>query len=289
VTVLDAIQRSSEFLAKKGVESPRLQVELMLAQLLELPRLKLYLNFDRPLDDGQTGQLRAMVQRRGQREPLQHILGSTCFCGLDFAVSPEALIPRQETELLCERAWQHLGAFPNSNSARPSALDMGTGTGCLAVTLAVKCPEATIHAADISGEALKLARQNAARHAVAERIAFHRSDLFSALADAGRFDLILSNPPYIPTAILETLAPEVRVYDPTLALDGGPDGLVYYRRLAKEAGAYLKKGGMLMVEFGDDQEKAIGSIFQENDWVVDELLRDLVGQLRIMIAHRDDC
>jgi release factor glutamine methyltransferase len=289
VTVLEAIQRSSEFLAKKGVESPRLQVELMLADLLQLPRLKLYLNFDRPLDDAQTGRLRAMVQRRGQREPLQHILGSACFCGLDFGVGSEALIPRQETEVLCERAWQHLGALATSSSARPCALDMGTGTGCLAVTLAVKCPEATIHAADISDKALKLARQNAARHSLAERIVFHTSDLFSALAEAGPFDLIVSNPPYIPTAVLETLAPEVRTFDPILALDGGPDGLIYYRRLAKEAGAYLKKGGVLMVEFGDDQENPITSIFQEHDWVVDELLRDLAGQMRIMIAHRDHC
>src|SRR5262249_53687755 len=149
MTVLDAIQRSSEFLAKKGVESPRLQVELLLAHLLQLPRLKLYLNFERLLTEEETNRLREMVQRRGTREPLQHIVGSTSFCGLEFTVSRDVLVPRPETEVLAERAWKFLEQL---DRVTPRAvLDVGTGSGCLAVTLAVKCRAAQVHASDISG------------------------------------------------------------------------------------------------------------------------------------------
>ncbi len=289
MTVLEVIQRSSEFLAKKGVESPRLQVELMLAAVLQLPRLKLYLNFDRRLDEDQLNRLRAMVKRRADREPLQHILGSTGFCGLELTVSPAALIPRPETELLCERAWQYLERLASPGRTRFSVLDVGTGSGCLAVTLAVKCPQATVHAVDISEGAIALAQLNAKRHGVSARVSFCLSDLFSNLSPENRFDLIVSNPPYIPTATVETLEPEVRDHDPRPALDGGPDGLLFYRRLAEQAASYLTAEAALMVEFGDDQAEAVSAIFRDRDWIVDELARDLAGKLRFMIAHRQDC
>jgi len=289
VTVLEVIQRSSEFLAKKGVESARLQVELMLADVLQLPRLEIYLNFERKLDENQLICLRAMVKRRAEREPLQHILGSSCFCGLEFAVSPAALIPRPETELLCERAWQYLQRLAGAGRTCASVLDIGTGSGCLAVTLAVKCPQATVDAVDISESATALARLNAKRHGVSARVAFCVSDLFTNLPPDSRFDLIVSNPPYIATSVLQTLEPEVRDHDPRLALDGGPDGLLLYRRLAEEAGSYLAQEAALMVEFGDDQAEAVAAIFSGRDWIVDELVRDLAGKLRFMIARREDC
>src|SRR4030095_11722712 len=159
MTVLDAIQRSTEFLARKGVESPRLQVELLLAHVLQLPRLKLYLNFERKLTRKETEQVRAMVKRRGEREPLQHIVGSTSFCGLEFIVSRDALVPRPETEVLAEIAWHLL-----EKDGKCNVLDIGTGTGCLAVTLAIKSSVAQIHATDLSAAALALARANAERH-----------------------------------------------------------------------------------------------------------------------------
>ena len=140
VTVLEVIKRSTEFLAKKGVESPRLQVELMLAHTLGLPRMGLYLNFERELTPAQLDQLREMVRRRGQRDPLQHILGSTSFCGLEMTVNPSALIPRPETELLAESGWEFLNSV---SPAPPVALDFGTGSGCLAITMAVKIPHGT--------------------------------------------------------------------------------------------------------------------------------------------------
>lgn len=281
MTVLEVIQRSSEFLAKKGVDSPRLQIELLLAHVLELPRLRLYLNFERPLVETELSVLRELVKRRANREPLQHILGHTSFCGLEFEVSRAALIPRPETELLAEHAVKFLSPLP-----APVVLDFGTGTGCLTVTLAVQCPSASLHALDISGDALALARQNAARHQVETRIAFHHGDGFAALPGDARFDLIVSNPPYIASGEIETLQPEVRDFDPRLALDGGADGLDFYRRLAAGAAAFLAPGGKVMLEFGDGQDDAITKIFSAQNWIVEAVLADYSGRNRIFIARR---
>jgi len=159
VTVLEVIQRSSEFLARKGVESPRLQIELMLAHLLQMPRLKLYLDFGRKLADGELETLRGLVQRRAAREPLQHILGSTSFCGLEMSVTPDVLVPRPETELLAERAWKFLRERSNSTPTPLRVLDFGTGSGCLAIAIALHAPQAQVHALDISDAALRVARE----------------------------------------------------------------------------------------------------------------------------------
>ena len=281
MTVLEVIKRSSEFLTRKEVESPRLQAELLLAHVLQLPRLKLYLNFERTLTETEVEVLRKLVKRRGDREPLQHILGSTSFCGLEMEVNGSVLIPRPETELLAERAWNFLSPLTS-----PAVLDLGTGTGCLAITLAVKNPQAAVHALDISNAALEVARLNAARHQVAERIQFHASDGFAALPPEVCFDLVVSNPPYIPSAEIEKLEPEVRDYDPKLALDGGPDGLVFYRRLAVEAPPFLTAGGVIMLEFGDGQEPALRDIFASEKWIVDEVVPDYSARPRILIARR---
>jgi release factor glutamine methyltransferase len=163
VTVLEVIQRSTEFLKNKGVDSPRLQTELLLAHLLAVPRMQLYLNFERKLSQTELDNFRELIKRRGQREPLQHIVGSTSFCGLELAVNQEVLIPRPETELLAERGWTFLNSV-NTKDSTLTALDLGTGSGCLGIALAVRCSGAQVVATDISAEALELARQNAARH-----------------------------------------------------------------------------------------------------------------------------
>ena len=197
MTVLEAIQKSAEFLAKKGVESPRLQTELLLAHLLKLPRMKLYLNFERVLTPAEVDGLREFIKRRGQREPLQHITGSTSFCGFEIAVNRHALVPRPETELLAESGWEFLElerarprpeakAINRRPERRSTALDFGTGTGCIAIALAVKCPSAKIVATDISADALALARENAVRNNVADRIEFVQSDGFAAFQSEGR-------------------------------------------------------------------------------------------------------
>jgi len=286
VTVLEVIQKSADFLAKKGVESPRLQVELLLAHLLKMPRMKLYLNFERKLTEAELTPLRALVVRRGQREPLQHLTGSTSFCGLEMAVNRHVLIPRPETELLAELGWQFLNQLPASDSQRPTAVDFGAGSGCLAITLAAKCPAAHVTALDISPDALAVARQNAANNQVAGRIQFLQGDGFAALNGTNRFDLIVSNPPYIASAEIATLDPEVRDHDPRIALDGGGDGLGFYRRLAAEAAAFLKPGGKLMMEFGEGQADALQKIFTAQNWVVEAVRDDYSHRARILIVRR---
>lgn len=283
MTVLEVIQKSADFLGKKGVDTPRLQAELLLAHVLNLPRMQLYLNFERALTQGEADTLRELVKRRGQREPLQHIVGSTSFCGLELAVNRHVLVPRPETELLAESAWNHLSTV----KARPvTALDFGTGSGCLAIALAVKCAEARVWALDCSEPALELARQNAQRHNVTECIEFLSGDGLSALPPAWRFDLIVSNPPYIPSGEIASLQPEVREHEPRGALDGGVDGLDYYRRLAVEARPFLNAEGKIMLEFGDGQADAVRGLFNAQNWIVENVVNDYSQRPRILIARR---
>jgi release factor glutamine methyltransferase len=326
VTVLEAIQKSTEFLAKRNIESPRLQCELLLAHVLKMPRLKLYLNFERTLTTAETDTLRELIKRRGQHEPLQHITGSASFCGHEIAVNRHVLVPRPETEMLAELGWQFLnqlseGRVPRvpdstaeikircSPSSSLRVLDFCTGSGCIAIALAAKCPDATIVATDISADALALAKQNAVKNNVAGGIEFLQGDGFAALTSEGRvprvphstleikigdsqssslrkweFDLILSNPPYIPSAEIEMLEPEVRDFDPRLALDGGADGLEFYRLIAFQAGAFLKPGGKVMVEFGDGHAEAIRKIFETEKWIVEAVKEDYSQRARILIA-----
>lgn len=282
MTVLEAIQKTADFLGKKGVESARLNAELLLAHQLKLPRMRLYLNFERVLTTAETDGLRELVKRRATREPLQHIIGSTSFCGCEIAVSRHALVPRPETEQLAELGWQFLSTL---NSQPSTALDFGTGTGCIAIALAVKCPTAKIYALDLSADALALAKQNAEANKVAERIEFLHGDGFSALANKAQFDFIISNPPYIASAEIETLQPEVRDFDPRAALDGGADGLDFYRRLAKESPAFLKPGGKIMVEFGDGQAEDIKKIFESEKWIVEAVQEDYSHRARFLVAR----
>jgi release factor glutamine methyltransferase len=285
VTVLEGIQKSAEFLAKKSIESPRLQAELLLAHVLGLERMKLYLNFERALAPAEVDRFRDLIRRRGQREPLQHIVGSTSFCGLEIAVNRHVLVPRPETELLAEAGWKFLSTLNSQPSTCPStALDFGTGSGCLAIALAVKSPGARVHALDLSADALEIAKQNAARHQVLQRIQFVCGDGFAALPEGSRFDLIISNPPYVATAEIESLEPEVRDYDPRSALDGGADGLDFYRRFAVDARPFLRTGGRLMLEFGDGQADAIRSIFETQNWVVEAVKEDYSRRPRIVVV-----
>ncbi len=297
MTVLEVIQRSAGFLAKKGVDSPRLQVELLLAHALRMPRLQLYLNFERTLTETELETLRAFIKRRAGREPLQHILGSTSFCGVELAVNPRVLIPRPETELLAERARQFLhrlsdqeasSAVRNQRDACPTVLDFGTGSGCLAIVLALQCPGAKIHALDVSAAALAVARENAARHLVNERIVFFEGDGFAGLPPGARYDLIVANPPYIPAAEIEQLQPEVRDYDPRVALDGGADGLDFYRRLAAEAAACGRPGGTMMLEFGEGQAESIRELLARKHWRVESVERDDTRRERMLTARREE-
>ena len=284
MTVLEAIQRSAEFLGRKQVESPRLQADLLLADLLRMPRMQLYLNFERVLTPAETDEYRQRVKRRSQREPLQHIVGTVNFCGLELHLSPQVLIPRPETELLAEEGWNFLRKVAADGELAPTALDFGTGSGCIALALAAHCAEARICALDLSPEALNVARENALRLGFADRITFLRSDGLAGTPNGSRFDLLISNPPYIPTDEIQKLQPEVRDYDPHAALDGGADGLAYYRRLAAEAGGVLKAAGRLMLEFGDGQAEPVCRLFRNQNWIVEKILQDYTQRPRILIA-----
>lgn len=282
MTILEAIQKSADFLAKKGVDSPRLQSELLLAYVLKTQRLKLYLDFARALTDAETTALREVVQRRGTREPLQHILGTASFCGIELKVNGHVLVPRPETELLAEQGWR----FLNSLNRESSFLDFGTGSGCIAIALAHFAKQCRGTAIDKSAEALVVARENAARNGVDARVGFVQSDSFQGIEPNLQFDLIISNPPYIPSSEIDTLQEEVRKHDPISALDGGPDGLDFYRLLAEQSARHLAGGGKLILEFGDGQQDLLRTLFSSAGWRVEAILNDLTERPRILIANR---
>lgn len=250
-TTLKILAWTKEYLLAKGVENARLEAEWLLCAAMGLDRVGLYLQYDKPLNDHELAAYRDLVARRARREPLQHILGSQEFYGLDFEVNADVLIPRHDTESLVSEA---VARQPDARSI----LDVGTGSGCIAVALQKSLPCARVTATDISAAALEVARRNAAAHSVS--IEFLCGSLFAPVA--GRcFDLIVSNPPYIPTADIETLEREVRDYDPRTALDGGADGLDIYRKLIVQAVNYLNHGGWLLVEIGIGQDHAIKQLF----------------------------
>ena len=250
-TTLKVLTWTREYLTAKGVENARLEAEWLLCAATGLDRVGLYLNYDRPLSDAELAAYRAMVGRRARREPLQHILGTQEFCGLEFEVTPDVLIPRHDTETLVSAA---LARAPGATSV----LDVGTGSGCIAVVLARQLPEARVTAVDLSGAALEVARRNGEKHGVV--VEFLHGSLLEPVA--GRcFDLIVSNPPYIPTADIAGLEPEVRDHEPLGALDGGKDGLDAYRSLIPAALACLDPGGWLMVEVGIGQAAAVAALF----------------------------
>ncbi len=281
MTVLEAIQRSADFLSRKGVESPRLQAELLLAHLLQQPRLRLYLEFERQLTPAEVDALRQMVRRRGQREPLQYITGRAAFCGRDLRVNRHVLIPRPETEQLAELGWTRLQQQP----APRRVLDVGTGSGCLAIALVEHCPDTWCVALDASPEALAVARENIAEAGLADRIQLVEGRGLSALPQEPAFHLVISNPPYIPSGDLPTLPPEVRDYEPRLALDGGPDGLEAFRWLAAQARSRLQPDGLLLVECGDGQAGLVSALFQQYGWVVTGIHQDYAGKLRFVEAR----
>ncbi len=243
MTTLEVINAAASYLAKHDIESPRLNAEHLLAHSLGKKRLDLYLEFDRPLSETDRAPLRDLIRRRGEGHPLQHLIGTTEFHGHEFLTDSRALIPRPETEQLVELAKSKI-QNPKSKIA-----DVGTGSGVIAITLALALPEAAIHATDLSTDALALARENAARLS-ASNVTFHETDLLPTGSE--RYDAIVANLPYIPATDIPALSREVQ-HDPTAALDGGPDGLDPIRRLIDSAPARLTPGGHLLLEIGHNQ------------------------------------
>jgi len=279
---------TAEYLEKKGIDRPRLTAEILLAHKLNVDRVTLYLNFDQPLTENELSGYRTLIKRRLQREPLQYITGIQEFWSLEFVVTPQVLIPRPETELLVEQAIERLKAFPAVENHTPRVLDLGTGCGAIAISLAKEVQQTKIWATDISAGALELARLNAEKHGVTDKIRFIQGNLWEPLLDQGvTFDIILSNPPYIASEEFKDLAPEVRDYEPRLALDGHEDGMTYIQTIIIEAPAFMNPGGWIMLEMSPGQtEKALGLIGEIKEYGEKTRIKDYSHLYRVVMARR---
>jgi release factor glutamine methyltransferase len=280
--ILDVINKTTPFFEKRGVESPRLNIELLLAHLLGKKRLELYLEFEREVEESTLTTLRELVRRRAEGEPLQYILGEVEFHGLKFHVDRRVLIPRPETEQLVETLLEDCRADP---SPSPVLVDLCTGSGCIAITLAHKIPGATVYALDTSEEALTVAALNAGRHGLEKMIRFFRGDLLQALPENAGADAIISNPPYVATGDLAALPKEVRDFEPRLALEAGTDGLDVYRRIAAEAAGRLTPAGKLYLELGAGQRAAVENLLVAHGFTTSRVVRDLQGHERVIVAR----
>ncbi|MCD4715444.1 MAG: peptide chain release factor N(5)-glutamine methyltransferase [Desulfobacterales bacterium] len=286
--IKDLLKVSCDYLKKKQIDSPRLTAEVLLAHQLGSDRVNLYLNLDQPLTEKEVSGYRALIRRRLQYEPLQYITGIQEFWSIDFLVDPRVLIPRPETELLVTHALRLLKPAAESKNQEPKILDLGTGCGTLAVSLAKEVPNAQIWATDNSHGALELARLNAQKHGVSDRIQFKEGDLWEPLMNLGiTFDIILSNPPYVASEEYNDLPPEVRDYEPRSALVGGDGGTYYIERIITEAPRYMKPKAWIMLEMAPDQtEKTLGLVEQTEGYGEKTRIRDYSRLYRIVMAQR---
>lgn len=276
MTVLEVLQSTTAYFEKRAIESPRLNAEHLIAHSLGKKRIELYLDFERSLSEPELAPLRELVRRRGQGEPLQHLLGTVEFANHIFVTDKRALIPRPETEqlveYLCDLPWPE----------EPRMLDVGTGSGVIALSLAVRFPGAELHAVDLSEDALALARENAERLGIRDRIRFHESHLLEKAE--GTFDLIVANLPYIAEGEAAQLAPEVR-HDPSVALFGGTTGTELIRELIATAPPHLRAGGALALEIGIGQQGALCDLLAEKNYHDITAKKDYAGRVRFLFAR----
>lgn len=278
-TALELRRWGEGYFAEKQIDSPRLTMELMLCHILRYSRLELYLHYDKPLTKSELSSLKAMIARRAKREPLQYILGETEFYGFPFVIDASALIPRPETEFLVEAALEYI-----SRATQPlSVLDIGTGSGCIALAIAKKSPESRIVAMDLSEQALALAARNQIALEV-ENCEIIKRDIFREIIVKKPFDVIVSNPPYISSECMKELEPELIRYEPHIALTDGGDGLRFYRRFAEVFPSILAPDGTFFLEIGHGQASDILAIFA--DAYQCSIQNDLAGIPRILIGRR---
>jgi len=295
-TILNLLNWTTEYFTKAGLSSPRLDAEILLAHSLKLKRMDLYLQFDRPLLSDELAAYKMLIKRRIEREPIAYIIGEKEFWSRSFKVGPGVLIPRPETELIVEIVTRDSCLV--SREKPITILDIGTGSGILAITLAKEFPNTQVMAIDISPEALSYAKENAERHSVADRIQFLEQDFLTSHESlvTSHFDLIVSNPPYIASAEIETLDDDVRKFEPQLALDGDSDGLKFYRALSEKAFSLLNSQGTLVMEIGEDQGlavgglavggPAVGGLFSKDPWMDAKVIKDYAGHDRVVIVKR---
>lgn len=292
MTLNGALARAEKILKTHGIPDPGREAQLMLADLMGLKPAEVYLKRDAEVGPERLETLNEWLERRCRREPLQYITGSTEFRGLRLKVNHNVLIPRPETELLAGEAIAACAAAAaaKKKSSTPRVLDVCTGSGCIAVAVAKEAPGALIIATDISPNALKLARENASANGVAGRIKFLEGDLFKPLEERGleaSFDIVVSNPPYVPGDELKEAQPEVRLFEPYRALYGGQDGFYFFKRIAAGAPEYLRPGGVLLVEIGFGQSReAVKIISETGEFEAPGIIKDLSGIERIVRARK---
>jgi len=286
VTLAEAIHNASNRLSAAGIANARLDAEVLLAHIIKKDRVWLITHRDEVLDDEQQRAFAEVIRRRTGREPLQHIIGSQEFWGLEFMVTPDVLIPRPETEHIIEAAL----AIVQDRNSPVRIIDLCTGSGCIAVSLAKELAAARIIATDASEKALAVARENSRRHGVAERIRFLQGDLFRPLEELdlrGQVDILVSNPPYVLAGNLSTLQPEVRDYEPQMALIAGPEGTEIAIRIIRTAPEYLKQNGALIMEMGMGQSEALmRAVAATSAYAGPDILKDLAGINRVIVARK---
>jgi release factor glutamine methyltransferase len=279
-TLVQAWSGARDRLKAAGIESPVIDARILLESAAEASRMDIVTDPYRVLTEEQVATLDTYLDRRERREPVARIIGKRGFWKILLNVDSNVLIPRPDTEVVVERA---LASFDEREAFR--ILDLGVGSGAILLAILAERPRATGLGIDVSEEALAVARDNAAHLGLESRIALLRGDWTAGLGDRG-FDLVVSNPPYIPTAVIETLEPEVRDHEPRLALDGGEDGLDHYRRLAPEILRVLKPGGRFLVEIGHDQAEAVDALFREAGAVAVTVIKDLANKDRVVAGVR---
>ncbi len=283
-TVISILKVTEDFFFKKGIETPRLDAEVLLAHVLGMNRLDLYLNFDRPLTSEEVDAYREVVKRRGKREPVAYIVGYKDFYGHRFMVTPDVLIPRPETETLVEVAKREIEGFLGERGETPHVLELGTGSGCVVISLAIEFPGVEFRATDISGKILEVARKNAAALGV-ENVIFKESNM-CGVCERGFFDFIIFNPPYIARDELSSLQPELG-YEPEGALVAPEDGNYFYRRILEEGKNYLRKNGKLLLEVGTRHQRLfIERKAEEEGWNGVEFEKDLSGFPRVAVVEK---
>lgn len=281
LTVLEIIKKTTDFFAAKGIESPRLNAELLIGHALQRKRMQLYLEFERPLAEAELELIRPLVRRRAQHEPVQYILGETEFLGLKLKVDRRALIPRPESELLVE----HIRTMGGQAAAPGRILDLGTGSGAIALALAHAFPDAQVTATDRSADALSLARENADRLALSARVQCLQADWFEGVP-AGPYDVIAANPPYLTAEETAQTAPEVRGFEPVSALTAADAGLADLKRIIAGAPAFLAPAGLLALETGIAQRDALLEVARAAGFSQVEIKRDLTDRDRFVFARR---
>lgn len=286
-TIGKILKWTENFFAERGIESPRLDAEVLLAHVLNKERIYLYVHFDEPLQAGELASFRELVKKRAARIPVAYLTGEREFMGLKFKVNKDTLIPRPDTEILVQAA---VDALTKIGGNEIHFADIGTGSGAIALSILKFIPEATAETVDIAAGALKIAKENAVNLGVADRITFHNGDLLAPLnKGSNSYSAIISNPPYIPQKDIATLAPEVKNAEPLTALAGGEDGLDFYRRLTADAPQLLITGGFIALEVGINQAAAVAALAKNNPLInadTVKIIKDYAGIERVVIAWR---